>query len=193
MMAQMRTGLRAYALDGHPPAGVMERLNQLALTLGAHQMTTLVLAVLDLEAERVRVVSAGHLPPVVRRPDGEAVLLDIDTDAPLGVSTTTTYREHEFELPDSASVVSPKIKRQASACTEHHRARIDHLGSFQLLDRFVRDHELGGEPERRPVPRGSGEDRLADPQPAAERLEVAFAETDAGTERVLGLDQEERR
>ena len=49
MMAQMRTGLRAYALDGHSPAGVVERLNRLAMTLGSHQMTTLILAVLDLE------------------------------------------------------------------------------------------------------------------------------------------------
>jgi anti-sigma regulatory factor (Ser/Thr protein kinase) len=105
MMAQMRTGLRAYALDGHAPAGIMERLNRLALTLGAHQMTTLVLAVLDLEAQRLRVVSAGHLPPVVRGPDGEAVVLEIDTDPPLGVSTTTTYREHEFELPMGSTVV----------------------------------------------------------------------------------------
>ena len=70
MMAQMRTGLRAYALDGHSPGEIVERLNRLALTLGAHQMTTLILAVLDLENERMTVVSAGHLPPVLRRPDG---------------------------------------------------------------------------------------------------------------------------
>ena len=35
LMAQMRTGLRAYALDGHSPAGVADRLNRLALSLGA--------------------------------------------------------------------------------------------------------------------------------------------------------------
>ena len=66
MMAQMRTGLRAYALDGHTPAGVVERLNRLALTLGQHQMTTLAYAVLDLERERATLVSAGHLPPLLR-------------------------------------------------------------------------------------------------------------------------------
>ena len=67
MMAQMRTGLRAYALDGHSPAGVVERLNRLALTLASHQMTTLIFAMLDLERERMTIVSAGHLPPVLRR------------------------------------------------------------------------------------------------------------------------------
>ena len=73
MMAQMRTGLRAYALDGHPPAGIVERLNRLALTLGAHQMTTLVLAVLDLEHEtdddRQRRPPAAAPAPARRRDD----------------------------------------------------------------------------------------------------------------------------
>ena len=105
MMAQMRTGLRAYALDGHSPADVVERLNRLALTLAAHQMTTLVFAVLDLDRERVHVVSAGHLPPVVRAPDGTARVLELDSDAPLGVSSATRYHEHEFDLPVGSTLV----------------------------------------------------------------------------------------
>ena len=78
MMAQMRTGLRAYALDGHTPAGVVERLNRLLLTLGQHQMTTLAYAVLDLERERATLVSAGHLPPLLRGPGGETVVLAVE-------------------------------------------------------------------------------------------------------------------
>jgi serine phosphatase RsbU (regulator of sigma subunit)/putative methionine-R-sulfoxide reductase with GAF domain/anti-sigma regulatory factor (Ser/Thr protein kinase) len=105
MMAQMRTGLRAYALDGHSPAGVTERLNRLALTLASHQMTTLILAVLDLESERMTVVSAGHLPPVLRRSDGSATVLDVESDVPLGVSSLSKYREHEFDLPVGGTVV----------------------------------------------------------------------------------------
>jgi anti-sigma regulatory factor (Ser/Thr protein kinase) len=99
MMAQLRTGLRAYALDGHSPSGVVERLNRLALTLGAHQMTTLVVAFVDLARERATIVSAGHLPPVLRFPGGETTLLTVEGDAPLGVSPGTRYHEHEFEFP----------------------------------------------------------------------------------------------
>jgi len=105
MMAQMRTGLRAYALDGHSPAGVVERLNRLALTLASHQMTTLILAVLDLESERMTIVSAGHLPPVLRRSDGTAAVLDVESDVPLGVSSLSKYREYEFDLPAGSTVV----------------------------------------------------------------------------------------
>jgi serine phosphatase RsbU (regulator of sigma subunit)/putative methionine-R-sulfoxide reductase with GAF domain/anti-sigma regulatory factor (Ser/Thr protein kinase) len=105
MMAQMRTGLRAYALDGGSPAEVVERLNRLALTLAAHQMTTLVLALLDLDRDRVHVVSAGHVPPVVKGPDGATRVLELDSDAPLGVSSMTKYRTHEFELPVGSTLV----------------------------------------------------------------------------------------
>jgi serine phosphatase RsbU (regulator of sigma subunit)/putative methionine-R-sulfoxide reductase with GAF domain/anti-sigma regulatory factor (Ser/Thr protein kinase) len=105
MMAQMRTGLRAYAMDGHSPAGVVERLNRLALTLGAHQMTTLIFVVLDLESERLTIVSAGHLPPVLRHRDGTATVLEVDSDVPLGVSSLSKYREYEFDLKVGSTVV----------------------------------------------------------------------------------------
>ncbi len=105
LMAQMRTGLRAYALDGHSPAGVIDRLNRLAFSLGAHQMTTVAYAVLDLAHERVTVVSAGHLPPILRGPGGETRVLGMEGDAPLGISASTTYREFEVDLPAGSDLV----------------------------------------------------------------------------------------
>jgi anti-sigma regulatory factor (Ser/Thr protein kinase) len=104
MMAQMRTGLRAYALDGHPAAGVVDRLNRLSLSLASHQMTTLLYALLDLERERMCVVSAGHVPPLLKRPDGEVVSLELVGDAPLGVSPASSYREHVFDFPTGSTL-----------------------------------------------------------------------------------------
>jgi serine phosphatase RsbU (regulator of sigma subunit)/anti-sigma regulatory factor (Ser/Thr protein kinase) len=105
LMAQIRTGLRAYALDGHPPEGVAERLNRLSLALGPNQMTTFAYALLNLDEGRGRYVSAGHLPPLLKRADGTTVLLDLEADPPLGVSTVTRYRQHEFELPPGGTLV----------------------------------------------------------------------------------------
>ncbi|MDA0169336.1 SpoIIE family protein phosphatase [Solirubrobacter taibaiensis] len=105
MMAQMRTGLRAYALDGHTPAGVVERLNRLLLTLGQHQMTTLAYAVVDLERERATLVSAGHLPPLLRGPGGETVVLAVDGGPPLGVSSAATFRETRFDFPAGSTLL----------------------------------------------------------------------------------------
>ena len=109
MMAQMRTGLRAYALDGHTPAGVVERLNRLLLTLGQHQMTTLAYAVLDLERERATLVSAGHLPPLLRGPGGETVVLAVEGGPPLGVSSAAT------------SARRGSTSRPAARCCGHRR------------------------------------------------------------------------
>lgn len=105
MMAQMRTGLRAYALDGHTPAGVVERLNRLLLTIGQHQMTTLSYAVLDVERERATLVSAGHLPPLLRAPGGETVVMAVDGSAPLGISAASSYKETTFEFPAGSTLL----------------------------------------------------------------------------------------
>jgi anti-sigma regulatory factor (Ser/Thr protein kinase) len=105
LMAQIRTGLRAYALEGRSPAGVVEQLNRLAMSLSPNQMTTLAYVVLDLDGERLYAVSAGHLPPLVLRPGGEPTILPVEGDPPLGVTSAATYRQHEFELPAGSTVV----------------------------------------------------------------------------------------
>lgn len=99
LMAQVRTGLRAYALDGHPPAGVLERLNRLADALAPRQMITLAYAVVDLANERLVIASAGHLPPLLRLPNGATRLLDVEGDPPLSTAPATRYSEHEFAFP----------------------------------------------------------------------------------------------
>ncbi len=105
LMAQVRTGLRAYALDGQTPSGVAERLNRLAVSLRSSDMTTLAYVVLDLDAGRLRVISAGHVPPLVRRADGETTILPVEGDPPLAVSHDARYREHTFELQPGSTVV----------------------------------------------------------------------------------------
>jgi GAF domain-containing protein/anti-sigma regulatory factor (Ser/Thr protein kinase) len=154
MMAQMRTGLRAYAMDGHSPAGIVERLNRLALMLGAHQMTTLILAVLDLDAELLRIVSAGHLPPVLRRSDGTATVLDVESDVPLGVSSLSKYREYEFDMPAGGTVVLV-----TDGAVEVRGESLE-LGLERLRALVARESELGVMCEA--VARGDARGRPAD-------------------------------
>ncbi len=63
-MAQLRTALRAYAADGHPPAEVVERVNRLMWSLGPSAMTTLAYAVID---ARRRSRSSWSTPATRRR------------------------------------------------------------------------------------------------------------------------------
>jgi serine phosphatase RsbU (regulator of sigma subunit) len=48
------------------------------------RLTTLAYIVLDPETERMVIVSAGHLPPIVVGPDGAARLLNVEGDPPVG-------------------------------------------------------------------------------------------------------------
>jgi anti-sigma regulatory factor (Ser/Thr protein kinase) len=104
LMAQLRTALRAYAFDGHPPGAVVGRLNRLTGHLSPATMTTLCYVVLDPASQTATVVSAGHLPPLLISPDGHASYLPVDSDVALGVARSAGYREQSFELPEGASL-----------------------------------------------------------------------------------------
>jgi serine phosphatase RsbU (regulator of sigma subunit)/anti-sigma regulatory factor (Ser/Thr protein kinase) len=105
LMAQLRTALRAYAFDGHPPAAVVERLNRMLSQLSPATMTTAAYLQLDPENERLRMVSAGHPPPLLIHPDGSASFLPVTGDVALGVSRGWRYHEHEATLASGATLV----------------------------------------------------------------------------------------
>ncbi len=63
------------------------------------RMVTLVMCVLDLQRHEVTMVSAGHMPPIVRSPNGE--VRDVGDEAvglPLGVVEGMDYDQHQFTL-----------------------------------------------------------------------------------------------
>ena len=105
VMGQLRTALRAYAIEGHPPAGVVDRVNGLMASLGPRAMTTLCYLVLDPAEERVELVSAGHPPPLVIDPDGTARYLEPAPGIPLGASISATHTSVVHELPTGSIVV----------------------------------------------------------------------------------------
>jgi PAS domain S-box-containing protein len=87
VMGQLRVALRAYALEFAAPATVLTCLGRLARSLDDSQMATVLYGVIDPEAGQVELASAGHPPPLVIRPDGEATFCDLDGAPPLGVGT----------------------------------------------------------------------------------------------------------
>ena len=64
VMAQLRTALRAYAVDGHAPAAIVERVNRLMWQLGPTAMTTLAYA---RDRPRRRDRSSSSTPAIRRR------------------------------------------------------------------------------------------------------------------------------
>src|SRR5918997_5353190 len=62
LMGQLRHAMRAYALEGHSPGGVLDRLDRVVRSLEGGQMATLLYLVLEPDG-RVTFANAGHVPP----------------------------------------------------------------------------------------------------------------------------------
>jgi serine phosphatase RsbU (regulator of sigma subunit)/anti-sigma regulatory factor (Ser/Thr protein kinase) len=104
-MGQLRSALRAYALDDVGPGEVLARLNRFQLLMGIDSMATAVLLELDPGRGTARYANAGHPPPVLIGSDGEPVYLDDVRSAPLGALEDATFDESEIELGPGATVV----------------------------------------------------------------------------------------
>lgn len=86
IMAQLRSALRAHALFGSDPAEVLGRLDQQVQHFDRQKMmATVQLAMFKPVAERLYISSAGHPPPVLALPGQPAALVDVSSDAPVGV------------------------------------------------------------------------------------------------------------
>jgi CheY-like chemotaxis protein len=103
-MGQLRSVARAYALEGHPPALVAERLNHYHLGLGDDQMTTLVYAIAEPDRGKLRYVNAGHPPPLLTLPGEAPALLD-GVSPPLGAADSWRFVEREVDLPPGSTFV----------------------------------------------------------------------------------------
>ncbi|MFD6875031.1 MULTISPECIES: SpoIIE family protein phosphatase [unclassified Streptomyces] len=81
-MGQLRTATRTLADLDLDPAQVLHHLDH--ITEGLDTIATCVYAVYDPRTAQCHLSLAGHLPPVLLRPDGTRRLLDLPTGAPLG-------------------------------------------------------------------------------------------------------------
>ena len=88
-MGRLRTAIHTLAMLELPPAETLQQLNELMNELGVREphFATCVYAIFDAVAGTCEVASAGHLPPLLVRPDGTNELLDVLPAPPLGVGT----------------------------------------------------------------------------------------------------------
>ncbi|MFG2881362.1 SpoIIE family protein phosphatase [Streptomyces sp. NPDC048297] len=85
LMGQMRTALRAYAAEGHPPDVVVAHANRLLLEMETDLFATCAYVDVDMEQGTALCVRAGHVQPVLRHPDGSAEIVRAEGGPPLGV------------------------------------------------------------------------------------------------------------
>ncbi|MER6448136.1 SpoIIE family protein phosphatase [Streptomyces venezuelae] len=96
LMGQVRTAVHAGA--GAPPEEVLARTNRLLTDLEPGLFTSCLYAHIDLAGHTVRLASAGHPPPLLRRPGGAARMLDLPTGLLLGIEPGASYTAVEVPL-----------------------------------------------------------------------------------------------
>jgi PAS domain S-box-containing protein len=85
VMGQLRIVLRAYAAEGHTAPTVMARASAFLEDLETDRLATCLYAEVDPASGWVRLVRAGHLVPLLRRPDGECRPFPVLGALPLGL------------------------------------------------------------------------------------------------------------
>lgn len=105
VMAEIRTALRAYLMEGHDLARVMTLLNDLMVSMGRNRSATAAILELDLETGELEAVNAGHLPPLLLGPDGEPRYLSLPGGLPLGIGPGEQYRLQRYPFPVGSTLL----------------------------------------------------------------------------------------
>jgi serine phosphatase RsbU (regulator of sigma subunit)/anti-sigma regulatory factor (Ser/Thr protein kinase) len=96
-MGQLRSAIRAYALDTEGPGEVITKLADFSNRMHS-RMATVVYATLNLNTWHVRVARAGHPYPLLLRADGSSEFLSAASGPPLGTVGGHTYDEEALTL-----------------------------------------------------------------------------------------------
>jgi anti-sigma regulatory factor (Ser/Thr protein kinase)/GAF domain-containing protein len=126
--AELRNALRAYALDGDPPAAVASRMWQFLATHERGEMATFLYALYDPAGGHVRYYSAGHPGPVFVAGDGTVSFGPVTAAAPLGVGGPPRDEENEAELTPGTTMLlyTEGLAERPGDRLAERRARLAH-------------------------------------------------------------------
>ncbi|MFJ4199689.1 SpoIIE family protein phosphatase [Streptomyces sviceus] len=101
-MGQLRSAVRAFALDDRPPDEVMSSTNHLLIDLDPGLFASCCYIRLDPATGVARAARAGHPPPLLRSPDGRTRVLDLPGGVVLGVAPRARYPVTELQMEPGA-------------------------------------------------------------------------------------------
>ena len=102
IMGRMRSALRAYALETPDPATALRMLDRKIQYFEPNAMATVLYGLYTPETGDFTFSSAGHLPPVLAAPGGQAGLLPLRPDPPIGTADDPQRRSATFLIPPGA-------------------------------------------------------------------------------------------
>lgn len=104
LASTLSAGARAYLLEGHGPAAVLDHLNVLVGPASA-QMATVLTMVIQPETGTVRFASGGHPPPLLRTAEGECIRLSGGMSVMLGTPFSGRDRPEALTVVDGGSTI----------------------------------------------------------------------------------------
>jgi len=106
IMGQVRSMLRAYAIDYPSPGEVLARTNTALTRLLPEALATAVYAVLDHTTGELAYANAGHLPPLVATGAGQVDYLDQAAGRMLGASPEPAFATGRRRLPTGSVLLN---------------------------------------------------------------------------------------
>ena len=147
LMGQLRTVLRAHAVEDLSPAQTLERVDRFVQSMGEYAMATAAYGVFDPESGQLRLASAGHLPPILVSGAG-ARLVEAAPGPPLGGFPYGSYSEHELSLASEEMLIlytDGLVERRGTPLNESIELLMKHVAGTEspedacllALDRLV--------------------------------------------------------
>ncbi len=100
VMGRVRSSLRSYALLGQPPERTLELTDEKVHHFEVGVMVTVLCAVAAPPYSEFRLSSAGHPPPLVAAPTGDAFYAEVAPDPPLGTTRGRTRHGTSVRVPE---------------------------------------------------------------------------------------------
>ncbi len=126
-MGQLRSAMRAYALDVETPAEVLGKVSRFA-ERERSRMATIIFATLNLDTWVVDFARAGHPYPLLIRADGSSTFLTDAGGPPLGVGSGVTYDRQRVTLGPGETLLlytDGLIERRGRTLSEGESALVE--------------------------------------------------------------------
>ncbi|ANY06296.1 SpoIIE family protein phosphatase [Pseudonocardia sp. HH130630-07] len=104
VMGQLRSAVAANLVNGQPPAGALEQLDQYALRVSGATASTVAIAAIDTLSGELRYASAGHPPPLVAGAGGVRMLAE-GRGVPLGISGRPPFAEASARMEPGETIL----------------------------------------------------------------------------------------
>jgi anti-sigma regulatory factor (Ser/Thr protein kinase) len=105
VMGLVRGAVRSFAMEGHPPAIILERVNSFLLSTGIDRLVTMAYLQLYPDTTMATVALAGHPAPLVIPKVGNIRALDIRGGPILGLEGLADFTEQTVRLPPDGVLV----------------------------------------------------------------------------------------